>query len=119
MANAIAYVEEVTEAGVAVDEFAPRLAFYFMSQADFFEEVAKFRAIRRGLGQDHEGAVRRQEARVDAPALPLPDGRGHPDQAAAHEQHRPDRAPGALGGAGRAQSLHTNGLDEAYAIPSE
>src|SRR6266853_252501 len=47
MANAIAYVEEVTRAGVPVDEFAPRLAFYFVAQADFFEEIAKFRAARR------------------------------------------------------------------------
>src|SRR2546425_920987 len=48
MANAIAYVEEVTKSGVTVDRFAPRLAFYFVAQADFFEEVAKFRAARRG-----------------------------------------------------------------------
>src|SRR5512134_833767 len=47
MANAVAYVEEVTRAGVPVDEFAPRLAFYFVAQADFFEEVAKYRAARR------------------------------------------------------------------------
>src|SRR2546430_7212054 len=47
MANAVAYVEEVTRAGVPVDRFAPRLAFYFVAQADFFEEVAKFRAARR------------------------------------------------------------------------
>ena len=47
MANAVAYVEEVTRAGVPVDEFAPRLAFYFVSQNDFFEEIAKFRAARR------------------------------------------------------------------------
>jgi methylmalonyl-CoA mutase N-terminal domain/subunit len=47
MANAIAYVEEVTRAGVPMDEFAPRLAFYFVAQQDFFEEVAKFRAARR------------------------------------------------------------------------
>ena len=47
MANTIAYVEEVTKAGVHVDSFAPRLSFFFVSQADFFEEVAKFRALRR------------------------------------------------------------------------
>ncbi|HWC65622.1 MAG TPA: methylmalonyl-CoA mutase family protein, partial [Thermoanaerobaculia bacterium] len=46
LANAIAYVEEVTRAGVPMDEFAPRLAFYFVAQQDFFEEVAKFRAAR-------------------------------------------------------------------------
>ncbi len=47
MADAVAYVEEVTRAGVPVDRFAPRLAFYFVAQADVFEEVAKFRAARR------------------------------------------------------------------------
>src|SRR5205823_14349050 len=47
MANAIAVAEAVTKAGVHIDDFAPRLAFFFVSQADFFEEVAKFRAARR------------------------------------------------------------------------
>src|SRR5215467_7596279 len=47
IANGIAYVEEVVNAGVPVDEFAPRLAFYFISQSDFFEEIAKFRSVRR------------------------------------------------------------------------
>src|SRR2546428_6324847 len=47
MANAIAIVEAVIETGVPVDAFAPRLAFFFVAQADFFEEVAKFRAARR------------------------------------------------------------------------
>src|SRR5919197_1161244 len=47
IANGIAYVDEVVKAGVPVDSFAPRLAFYFVSQADFFEEIAKFRSDRR------------------------------------------------------------------------
>ncbi len=47
LANLIVYVEEVLKTGVHVDEFAPRLAFFFVCQADFFEEVAKFRALRR------------------------------------------------------------------------
>src|SRR3954466_10503798 len=47
MCNAVTYLEEVTRAGVGVDEFAPRLAFFFVSQQDFFEEIAKFRAARR------------------------------------------------------------------------
>ena len=55
MANAIAYVEEVRATGVAVDDFAPRLAFYFVAQADFFEEVAKFRAARRLWARIAEG----------------------------------------------------------------
>src|SRR3954462_557559 len=47
MCNAVAYLDEVTRAGVPVDDFAPRLAFYFVAQQDFFEEIAKFRAARR------------------------------------------------------------------------
>ncbi|MDQ2953557.1 MAG: methylmalonyl-CoA mutase family protein, partial [Pseudomonadota bacterium] len=47
LANTIVYVEEVMKTGMDVDKFAPRLAFFFVSQGDFFEEVAKFRAVRR------------------------------------------------------------------------
>src|SRR5437660_1506481 len=47
MCNAVTYLEEVTRAGVPADEFAPRLAFFFVAQSDFFEEIAKFRAARR------------------------------------------------------------------------
>ncbi len=47
MANAVTYVEEVLKTGMDVDDFAPRLAFYFVCQSDFFEEIAKFRAARR------------------------------------------------------------------------
>src|SRR5256885_2963643 len=51
LANAVAYVEEVTATGLSVDEFAPRLSFFFVSQADFFEEIAKFRAVRRAYAR--------------------------------------------------------------------
>ncbi|HEY4911524.1 MAG TPA: methylmalonyl-CoA mutase family protein, partial [Methylomirabilota bacterium] len=67
MANAIAYVEEVTRAGVAMDEFAPRLAFYFVAQNDFFEEIAKFRAARRiyaRLMKERFGATRAESMRL-------------------------------------------------------
>src|SRR6202163_5005930 len=47
LANGIAYVEDVLRSGIDVDAFAPRLAFYFIAERDFFEEVAKFRAARR------------------------------------------------------------------------
>src|SRR5882724_2942249 len=67
MANAIAYVEEVSKSGVAVDRFGPRLAFYFVAQADFFEEVAKFRAARRiwaRLMKERFGATRAESMRL-------------------------------------------------------
>jgi methylmalonyl-CoA mutase N-terminal domain/subunit len=119
MANAIAYVEEVTRAGVPVDEFAPRLAFYFVAQADFFEEVAKFRAARRiyaRLMKERFGATKAESMRL----------RFHCQTAAATlTKSQPlnniirtalQALSAVLGGA---QSLHTNGMDEAYAIPSE
>src|SRR5438309_5693616 len=119
MANAIAYVEEVTKSGVAVDRFAPRLAFYFVAQADFFEEVAKFRAARRvwaRLMKERFGATRAESMRL----------RFHCQTAAvtltkAQPMNNIVRtALQALSAVlGVAQSLHTNGLDEAYAIPSE
>jgi methylmalonyl-CoA mutase N-terminal domain/subunit len=119
MANAVAYVEEVTRAGVHVDEFAPRLAFYFVAQADFFEEVAKYRAARRvwaKLMKTRFGAAKAESMRL----------RFHCQTAAATlTKAQPmvnvvrtayQALSAVLGGA---QSLHTNGLDEAYAIPSE
>ncbi len=119
MASAIAYVEEVTRAGVPVDAFAPRLAFYFIAQADLFEEVAKFRAARRIWAQmmkERFGATRPESMRL----------RFHCQTAAATlTKAQPvnnivrtafQALAAVLGGA---QSLHTNGFDEAYAIPSE
>jgi 2-hydroxyisobutanoyl-CoA mutase large subunit len=119
MANAIAYVEEVTRAGVPVDEFAPRLAFYFVAQNDFFEEIAKFRAARRiyaRIMKERFGAQKPESMRL----------RFHCQTAAATlTRAQPmnnvvrtalQALSAVLGGA---QSLHTNGLDEAYAIPSE
>ncbi len=119
MANGIAYVEEVVRAGLPVDAFAPRLAFYFVAQADFFEEVAKFRAARRvwaKIMKERFGAQRPESMRL----------RFHCQTAAATlTRAQPlnnivrtalQALSAVLGGA---QSLHTNGLDEAYAIPSE
>src|SRR5712664_3191740 len=119
MCNAVAYLQEVTQAGVPVDEFAPRLAFYFVAQQDFFEEIAKFRAARRvwaRLVRDRFGAKKAESMRL----------RFHCQTAAATlTKVQPlnnvvrtalQALSAVLGGA---QSLHTNGLDEAYAIPSE
>jgi methylmalonyl-CoA mutase N-terminal domain/subunit len=104
---------------VAVDRFAPRLAFYFVAQADLFEEVAKFRAARRvwaKIMRERFGATRPESMRL----------RFHCQTAAATlTKAQPlnnivrtalQALSAVLGGA---QSLHTNGLDEAYAIPSE
>src|SRR5215510_8015044 len=119
MCNAVTYVEEVTKAGVPVDDFAPRLAFFFVAQQDFFEEIAKFRAARRiwaKLMKERFGAQKPESMRL----------RFHCQTAAATlTKVQPlnnivrtalQALSAVLGGA---QSLHTNGLDEAYAIPSE
>jgi methylmalonyl-CoA mutase cobalamin-binding domain/chain len=119
IANGIAYVEEVVNAGVSVDLFAPRLAFYFISQSDFFEEIAKFRSVRRIWAQ-----VMRDRFKARKPeSMRL---RFHCQTAASTlTKSQPmnnvirttlQALAAVLGGA---QSLHANGLDEAYAIPSE
>ena len=119
IANGIAYVGEVVNSGMPADRFAHRLAFYFVSQADFFEEVAKFRAARRiwaHIMKERFGAKNPESMRL----------RFHCQTAAfTLTKQQPfnnlirtafQALSAVLGGA---QSLHTNGLDEAYAIPSE
>jgi len=119
LAAGIAYVEEVRKAGLDVDAFAPRLSFYFISHSDFFEEVAKFRAARRvwaRIMKERFGAMRPESMRL----------RFHCQTAgssltAAQPMNNVVRTAyqamaAVLGGC---QSLHTNGMDEALAIPSE
>jgi methylmalonyl-CoA mutase N-terminal domain/subunit len=119
LANGIAYVEEVTRAGVPVDRFAPRLAFYFIAQADFFEEIAKFRAARRlwaKIMKERFGALSPESMRLrfhcQTAAITLTKAQPMNNIVRTALQ----ALSAVLGGA---QSLHTNGLDEAYAIPSE
>jgi methylmalonyl-CoA mutase N-terminal domain/subunit len=119
MANTIQYVEEAIKAGVDVDEFAPRLSFFFVSQADFFEEIAKFRAARRvyaKIMRERFGARKPESCRL----------RFHAQTAAAtltKPQYQINIVRTALQALsavlGGAQSLHTNGMDEAFAIPTE
>lgn len=119
LANLIVYVDEAVKTGMAVDEFAPRLAFYFISQSDFFEEIAKFRAARRcyaKIMKDRFGARNPESMRL----------RFHCQTAAAtltKPQYKINivrtgiqALAAVLGGC---QSLHTNGYDEAFAIPTE
>jgi len=119
LANLIVYVEEVLKTGMEVDEFAPRLAFFFVSQGDFFEEVAKFRALRRcyaKIMKERFGAKNPDSMRL----------RFHCQTAAAtltKPQYKVNIVRTALQALsavlGGAQSLHTNGYDEAFAIPTE
>ena len=119
MCNLITYVEEVTKTGMEVDEFAPRLAFFYVCQADFFEEIAKFRALRRvyaKIMRERFGARNPESMRL----------RFHCQTAAASltkPQYQINIVRTALQALsavlGGAQSLHTNGMDEAFAIPTE
>ena len=119
LANAVVYIAEVCRTGLDVDAFAPRLAFYFVSQADFFEEIAKFRAARRcyaRIMRERFGAENPESMRL----------RFHCQTAAAtltKPQHRINTVRTALQALaavlGGCQSLHTNGYDEAFAIPTE
>ena len=59
LANGIAYVQAAIDAGLAVDDFAPRLAFFFNGHNNVFQEVAKFRAARRMWAHDHARPLRR------------------------------------------------------------
>ncbi len=119
LADGFAYVEAGLERGMAVDEFAPRLSFFFNSHLDFFEEIAKFRAARRIW-------ARRMKERYGARnprSLAL---RFHTQTAGCTltaqqpENNIVRTAFQALAGVlGGTQSLHTNSMDETLALPSE
>ena len=119
LANGFAYVEAAVAAGLAVDEFAPRLSFFFNSHSDFFEEVGKFRAARRIWARwmhDRYGAR-------DERSLKL---RFHTQTAGVSltaQQPEVNIARVALqalaGVLGGTQSLHTDAYDEAHALPTE
>jgi methylmalonyl-CoA mutase N-terminal domain/subunit len=119
LANAIAYVEEVLSRGESFDAFAAQLAFFFNAHSDFFEEIAKFRAARRlwaRIAKERFGAA-------DQHSMML---RFHTQTAGSTlTAQQPDNnvvrvALQALSAVlGGTQSLHTNALDEALALPTE
>ena len=95
LANGIAYVQAALDAGLEVDDFAPRLAFFFNGHNNVFQEVAKFRAARQHVGaRSCASASARRTRALMAAALPHPDRRRHADRPAAGEQHRARRAAG-------------------------
>jgi methylmalonyl-CoA mutase N-terminal domain/subunit len=119
LANGIAYVEAALAAGLLVEEFAPRVAFFFNAHNNVFQEIAKFRAARRlwaSVMRDRFGAT-------DQRSLAL---RFHTQTAGVTltaQQPLNNVVRVALQAfaavAGGTQSLHTNGYDEALALPSE
>ena len=119
LANLIAYVEEVTKTGMHVDEFAPRLAFFFVCQADFFEEVAKFRALRRcyaKIMKERFGAKNPESMRLRFHCQTAAASLTKPQYMINVVRTGMQALAAVLGGC---QSLHTNGYDEAFAIPTE
>jgi methylmalonyl-CoA mutase N-terminal domain/subunit len=119
LADGFAYVEAALERGLAIDEFAPRLSFFFNSHIDFFEEIAKFRAARRiyarrmrevyGARDPRSWTLRfhTQTAGCSATAQ-------QPENNIVRVAYEAMAA--VLGGT---QSLHTNSMDEVLALPSE
>lgn len=117
--DGIEYVDWAMERGLAVDEFAPRLSFFFNSHSDFFEEIAKFRAARRmwaHIMRDRYGAKdeRSWKLRFHAQTAGCSLTWQQPYNNVVRTATQALAA--VLGGA---QSLHTNSLDEAYALPGE
>ncbi len=119
LADGFAYVEAAMAAGLNVDDFAPRLSFFFNSHLDFFEEIAKFRAARRIYARRMREKYKAQDER----SWKL---RFHTQTAGCSlTGQQPmnniirtalEALAGVLGGT---QSLHTNSLDETWALPTE
>ena len=119
LCNLITYVEEVTKTGMHVDEFAPRLAFFFVSQADFFEEIAKFRAVRRAYAKimrERFGAKNPESMRLRFHTQTAAATLTKPQYVVNIVRTTMQALSAVLGGT---QSLHTNGMDEAFTIPTE
>jgi methylmalonyl-CoA mutase N-terminal domain/subunit len=119
LANLIVYVEEVLKTGMAVDDFAPRLAFFFVSQGDFFEEIAKFRALRRcyaKIMKERFGAKNPESMRLRFHCQTAAATLTKPQPMVNVVRTTLQALSAVLGGC---QSLHTNGFDEAFAIPTE
>ncbi|MCU1227330.1 MAG: Methylmalonyl-CoA mutase [Acidobacteria bacterium] len=119
LANGLQYVRSAVERGLDVDSFAPRISFFFNAHNDFIEEVAKFRAARKLWAK----LMRERHAPKDARSIAL---RFHAQTAGSTlTAQQPENnvvrvayqaMAAVLGGC---QSLHTNGRDEALALPTE
>lgn len=119
LGNAIAYIEAIRRRGLAIDRFAPQLAFFFDAQMDFFEEVAKYRAARRlyaRVMRERFGArdPRSQMLRFHTQTAGVALTAQQPNNNVVRVTLQALAA--VLGGT---QSLHTNALDEALALPTD
>ena len=98
--DGIEYVEWVVRAGMSVDEFAPRLSFFFNAHNDLFEEVAKYRAARQSLGAGDARALGRAESPLLALPFSYPDGGLLADRATTLQQRRAHYHSSSRGGFG-------------------
>ena len=119
LANGFAYVELALQAGLPIDAFAPRLSFFFNAHIDFFEEIAKYRAARRIWARwmrDRYGATdpRSMQCRFHSQTAGVSLTAQQPELNIARTAI--EALAGVLGGT---QSLHTNSMDEALALPTE
>jgi methylmalonyl-CoA mutase N-terminal domain/subunit len=119
LANAIAYVEAALERGLELDDFAPRLAFFFNCHNNVFQEIAKFRAVRRMWAR----IMRERFGATDERAQMI---RFHTQTGGVTLQAQQPEVniirvalQGFAAVCGGTQSLHTNGFDEALALPTE
>ena len=119
LANGFAYVEAAAQRGLTTDEFAPRLSFFFNAHIDFFEEIAKYRAARRIWARwmrDRYGAQneRSMMMRFHTQTAGVSLTAQQPEINIARTAI--EALAGVLGGT---QSLHTNSMDEALALPTD
>jgi len=119
LADGITYVQAAMEAGLRVDEFAPRISFFFNAHNNFLEEVAKFRAARRmwaGIMRERFGAKLERSCMLRFHTQTA----GSSLTAQQPENNIVRTTLQALAAVmGGTQSLHTNGFDEALALPTE
>jgi methylmalonyl-CoA mutase N-terminal domain/subunit len=119
LSNAIAYVEAALDRGLKIDEFAPRLAFFFNCHNNVFQEIGKFRAVRRMWAKivaERFGAENPNSMKI----------RFHTQTGGVTLQAQQPEVniirvalQGFAAVSGGTQSLHTNGFDEALALPTE
>src|ERR1700726_1973133 len=119
LANGFAYVEAAMASGLGVDEFAPRLSFFFNAHSDFFEEIAKYRAARRIWARwmrERYGAnePRSTQLRFHTQTAGVSLTAQQPEVNVVRTAI--EALAGVLGGT---QSLHTNSMDETLALPTE
>ena len=119
LADGFTYIEYALDAGLQIDDFAPRLSFFFNSHLDFFEEIAKFRAARRiwarHLKENYDAKNERSlKLRFHAQTAGCSLTAQQPENNISRTAFQAIAA--VFGGA---QSLHTNSMDETLALPSE